>query len=483
MARKKTKSKPKRVNGQGSIYRRQGSPIWYIAWRDVDGKRCIEKTGTENPKIAEDILKKRQDEVAAVLGGTADPRILKLAEQRRVPLARHIEDYLSWCQLEGQVQRHLTNKRAHLERAVAFIGATHLPAFADLSAGCRFLSSLELQGLSPRTRNAYRQDLIGFLNWLVKADRWADNSFRDLPKADETLDRRLVRRAFTASEVKKFLSVARLRDEATRGRSWGGCREAVYVTAVMTGLRKGELQKLEWRDVDLDRAVLTVRAEVSKSKRLDEVPLHRDVVEVLSSFRPQPRPLPRARVFRSMPTVRTFRMDLSRAGIERVDEEGCVLDFHSLRHTTATLLALLATPPAIAMELMRHARVETTLKHYTHLRSNEKSDAMDRMPSLLSDDETRVAEVVGSEAAATQAATPHDLARSDGKIREDRDDESSGKRNEVADNEKAEHLETTVSGGSVRSGGSGEVGAGDRARTDDIQLGKLTLYQLSYTRS
>ena len=40
-------------------------------------------------------------------------------------------------------------------------------------------------------------------------------------------------------------------------------------------------------------------------------------------------------------------------------------------------------------------------------------------------------------------------------------------------------------GGRRRNGekmGGGEDGAGDGIRTRDIQLGKLTLYQLSYTR-
>jgi len=41
--------------------------------------------------------------------------------------------------------------------------------------------------------------------------------------------------------------------------------------------------------------------------------------------------------------------------------------FHSLRHTTATLLARAKVHPSVAQKILRHANIETTLAIYTHL--------------------------------------------------------------------------------------------------------------------
>ena len=41
--------------------------------------------------------------------------------------------------------------------------------------------------------------------------------------------------------------------------------EALYVLAVSTGMRQGELLALKWQDVDLENATLSVRRTLTKS--------------------------------------------------------------------------------------------------------------------------------------------------------------------------------------------------------------------------
>ena len=74
-------------------------------------------------------------------------------------------------------------------------------------------------------------------------------------------------------------------------------------------------------------------------------------------------------------------------------------------------------------------------------------------------------------------------AGSDGKMREDQAVARALEVSDVAEPRGADSPENAVLGRSERVVGGSEVGAGDQARTGDIQLGKLTLYQLSYTRS
>jgi hypothetical protein len=58
----------------------------------------------------------------------------------------------------------------------------------------------------------------------------------------------------SADETRKLLEAAR-----------GDKLEALYVLAIHTGMRQGELLALKWSDVDLENAVISVRRTLMKS--------------------------------------------------------------------------------------------------------------------------------------------------------------------------------------------------------------------------
>jgi integrase len=63
--------------------------------------------------------------------------------------------------------------------------------------------------------------------------------------------------------------------------------------------------------------------------------------------------------------IRRFDADCRRAGIPKRDAEGRTVDIHSLRTTFGTYLALSGVTPRVAMEWMRHSRIELTMTVYT----------------------------------------------------------------------------------------------------------------------
>ena len=81
--------------------------------------------------------------------------------------------------------------------------------------------------------------------------------------------------------------------------------------------------------------------------------------------------------------METFKRDLRRAGIEFIDAKGRRADFHSLRHTLGTNLALAGTAPRVAMEAMRHSDIRLTTKTYTDTGLLPVSDAVAKLPSFL----------------------------------------------------------------------------------------------------
>ncbi len=226
------------------------------------------------------------------------------------------------------------------------------------------------------------------------------NRLSIVPKLNEKEDRRRVRRALSIEELACLISTAAQFDQ-THGDRYTP-RHTVYSTAALTGLRRGELAKIKWRDVDLDERTLRIRVTVGKAKRDDTIPLHDQVVRILAGLRPENAD-PNDRVFRTMPTIRTFYNDLGRArqrwiaeaedveaqqGRERsdflrqTDSEGRVVDLHAMRTTLGTSLAREGVAPQLAQRIMRLADYRTTLAHYTVLGLADTAKAVNTLPGV-----------------------------------------------------------------------------------------------------
>jgi integrase len=85
------------------------------------------------------------------------------------------------------------------------------------------------------------------------------------------------------------------------------------------------------------------------------------------------------RVFKGIfPRTEIFWKDLAAAGIERFDERGRKMDFHSFRKTFATMLNLAGVNLRVAMEAMRHSDPRLTLKTCTDSEMLPVSEAFGR---------------------------------------------------------------------------------------------------------
>ena len=82
------------------------------------------------------------------------------------------------------------------------------------------------------------------------------------------------RRSLTIEEIGRLLTVA-------------GSRALVYMVALLTGLRRNELKLLRWGDVYLNEDPrVELRAETTKSRRSDTIPLAPQLVTELRTIRP-----------------------------------------------------------------------------------------------------------------------------------------------------------------------------------------------------
>jgi hypothetical protein len=92
------------------------------------------------------------------------------------------------------------------------------------------------------------------------------------------------------------------------------------------------------------------------------------------------------RVFkRGMPDMDTFRRDLAAARIPYIDKQGCFADFHALRMTYSTLVALVENSERIRMALNRHSDPRLTAHTYTDTSMLPLRAAINRLPVLIGD--------------------------------------------------------------------------------------------------
>ncbi len=373
--------RPKFKNRQGEM--QTGRVYWVQA--NVNRKLIRKSLGTRDKRVAEmrALQMIEREERKAV--GLANP----FEENAERPLKEHIDEFCAFLKSRGVSKEHHRDRVHSLRTYLEMTKARTLPQI-DLVEAQHWLAELA-ERLSARTVNKRLASLRQFGNWLVRTRRWSHNPFEGLSPRNEETDRRRVRRALTDEEVERLLDAARRRPlerarvkrtrtgvtppQEAKLRRLGETRAYLYLFALGTGLRKGELRGLTWADVDEERRTLTVRASITKSKKQTELPLRSDVADGLAEHRARVDgaglgTAPHDALFpgRLFPTHGTVNADLKHARLDGEDDQGRIVDFHSLRVTMISRLSAAGVHPRTAQALARHSRLELTMRTYTDVR-------------------------------------------------------------------------------------------------------------------
>ena len=379
-----------RSKGTGSIYRKSPKGPWIAAYWDHVGRRRERSTRTTDRATAERILNKWVSDTALRREMVIDPRSDRFASEARRNITEQVSSYIAHCRLAGLAARHISQKEALI---AALLRGQGLSRLADLNAEAleRHLQLLKDRGRSARTVNFSRQIVVAFFAWCVKMGRAEHNPLTVVPKQDESRDRRRVRRPLTADELTCLLEVARRHG-----------REAWYLAGALAGLRKGDLQRLKWSDVDFEHSTISIRE--GKAHRHDVLPMHEQLAAVLRIRRSEQSGLAGDRIWPTTVTDRTRLRDFLEAGIARLvpvaadgvsedgravrtkivaeDDEGRVVDLHALRTTLGTNLARTGVSPQVARKIMRHSDYRTTEKYYTVLGLADTAAAIATLPMI-----------------------------------------------------------------------------------------------------
>lgn len=168
------------------------------------------------------------------------------------------------------------------------------------------------------------------------------------------------------NQVTEYMTEEQTKSLLSTLETWP-CREsAAFVKfAMLTGLRRGELFKLKWTDVDLDRGFVTLRKP--KGGKTETLPISQHALDVLKSL-----PLQGEYVFpgKGGKQRTDFKGPWERirkaAGLHEGFPLPNGLRLHGLRHNFASHLVSDGIDIAVVGELLTHKDAKTT-QRYAHL--------------------------------------------------------------------------------------------------------------------
>jgi integrase len=154
----------------------------------------------------------------------------------------------------------------------------------------------------------------------------------------------------------------------------------IILIALYTGLRRGEILRLRWLDVDFQKRVLTVQKSKTKSGTGRKVNLNSVLIDALLAMRKQEQgewiftspkryQTPGERERHIGDVKNAFRRAVHLAAIAPIT-------FHHLRHTFCTRLSEAGVPLAVIQDLAGHASVTMT-RRYTHPGNEGKQKAVE----------------------------------------------------------------------------------------------------------
>ncbi|MEA3310896.1 MAG: tyrosine-type recombinase/integrase [candidate division WOR-3 bacterium] len=352
-----------RISVDVGIYRRENGMLYVRVM--IDGK--LIRRSLQTRKESEALLKIRSVIMAA----------LECQQEKEVPkLAEFAKTYLEYSK-----RQHRTSTRekrtSRIRKLIENLGSMRLDQIDKRAI--RVYYQKRLQEVSPASVNREQSLLSSIMEYAAELDLIRENPVRKVKKLRESPGRE---RYLTPDEIKRLLGACETLSER-KGVGHNPILYEIVLTAILTGLRKGNLQKLRWSQVNLKTGLITIPAEEHKNRKPLYFPINPYLQEILLGLRHN---YPYAKyVFCKADGTeygdwkRSFNTAREIAGLKDVR-------FHDLRHTCGTLLNMLGTNQYTIRTLMGH-RTLAASRRYVHTPPEtvrEASNALgDRLRRIL----------------------------------------------------------------------------------------------------
>jgi integrase len=353
----------RRAKGEGTIY--QNSDGYWIAQITLPNGKRKTKSGKTQKEVKDWLLQERE----SVRKGTS-------IVSEKVTLAEYLTKYLetsearlrpkTFASYKYLIEKHITPELGHLK-------VTKLSADALQSLYAKKLG----EGLSRRTVQ-YMYAIIH--KALDQAMRWGIVYTNVSDLTDPPRPKKSTPTIWSKEQAKTFLDS--IKDDKLY---------PLYLLAITTGLRLGELLGIHGEDIDLDHKVLHIRHTVQEIRGAGLI-----ISEPKTEKSKRAIKLPDIAMNALAPIITSGLIFHTRSGkpvsprnLQRHFANVCDkidvprIRFHDLRHTCATLLLQADVHPKLVQELLGHSTISLTLDTYSSVVPGMHDKAADEMDKLF----------------------------------------------------------------------------------------------------
>ena len=297
-------------------------------------------------------------------------------------LTDHLDGFMGSLKVKRCTDKYLLLVENMIKRICEQCG---FDVISDLDAN-RFTAFVNGLNIAVKTKSHYIAGFKEFAKWLHETGRLPKNNFK-LIKTPKVLQSDQVhpRRALTADEVARLIKAAQT-GKPFRGIS-GTERALIYRLAVESGLRYNEIKTLKISDFDFTNYVVQIRDANEKARRGAVLPLRKSTADMIKTF--LRNKTPQSTAFTLKKGYLMIKTDLEVAGIP-YEVDGKFADFHSLRHSTASLLIQTGANPKVIQSLMRHTDLNLTMSKYTHLYAGQQRETIENLPDFVVQQDTAI---------------------------------------------------------------------------------------------
>ncbi|GIO39056.1 site-specific integrase [Paenibacillus antibioticophila] len=196
---------------------------------------------------------------------------------------------------------------------------------------------------------------------------------------------------WSVDEVKHFFSVLNHR------------QRILFILAIYTGMRRGEILGLRWKDIDFENSQIRIRQTLKPRQKIKKGGKNSNAERSITCSNFVKSEL---RKHKTMVIQECWdqKREFNDEGFVVCHSDGKPMNvgnfhrfwkrilannnmreirFHDLRHTCASLLLTSGAHPKVVQELLGHSSIKITLDTYSHLMPNMQGEAVDKLDKML----------------------------------------------------------------------------------------------------
>lgn len=251
-----------------SIYKKDGSPYWWVCYC-VDGKKRDKSLKVRNKEVAIRLRNKIEEQI--VLGEAG----LFVQDEKSIDEFTPIfTDYISKRNSKGTLDRYARSaklftcylKKKHPDvRMISNIRGQHIEQYI----------TYRRESICIKTANNELRAIKRFLNVAKQLNYTKNNPAIGIKEVDEA---QKPPSYYTEDDIKLMLE------------NVGGKLKAMIMFLLQTGMRKGEINNLEWSDVDFENKSVSINIKEGwspKDKTYRRLPLYEESHKALAELKPE----------------------------------------------------------------------------------------------------------------------------------------------------------------------------------------------------